>query len=1031
MKRFILSIILFLGFISATWSRGGHLEYAITKDSLLVVKTFMIRDCRGTALNSNSITLFYQIGNATSFNKCGSGNKKVGVRKKITDITFLCQGAKAPCSPQNTYGTGNGFELHEFWDTFSLKQGPFKVLLDSSSCQEVKFIAAICCRNSGITNHSTAGTEMHIPLTIYFGNLRKTLSWMNQSPKYPLNIPSKFDYFVTQEVPLSASDEEGDVLRYSFDKCYNSATAQVNYTTGTLQPFPANCNGSSAACNANPNLQLPNGVFLDSNSGRMVFYSQNVQQTVNFAVTVREYKADTNGNLVLVSRQLKEYYWFIGDQQSANLSPEIKSLDAYDAFVGDTLVAEFNVNDRFSGSITKTDTIDVQYTSSDTRIQVTVLNPKSKNKKVQIKFVPTAADFKNERLFVNLYATDRYCPNLTGAFKRISIKVKKKAQVGVTVSENHCESLNLKATVDTSLIKGNLSLQWLVQDSATKVVYKYNSNPLNSPQLPKGKKYLQLVLSHPDYSFPEWKDTFVFAKAAEIKYYKSSNLCSGDSLTLGINSKNMKGLAMVKYTLKGETIQHPQKFKPQDSAFRMYFEALDSSGCTARDSQDFTVVPLPQPKFKEALSVCGNQAEIKLTDLPIDGSYQYQFTCSAPNTIQNSVFKFNDVFLDGKSFPIIRVKTTDTFQCSAVDSFQLKVYDHPKFSSVSKEICQNETYISLDELINGKLHPIIHEFQIIEIPAGNPSPPSQGWLVKNSQGTLLNVGPKREEQFAGRYRILVSANAQTSQCNYTDTLSITVVNEPKFQFTEGFFLCQNQPYDLLKEVKLDGKSAQNGIFRLTRFDNQVNPVVLGTQLIDQRIMPKTARAGLWEAQYIGPSNGCSDTSDVSFRIFQTPESRFNMNNDSVLTTESPKIDIINNSSIEENSTLTFLWNPGTGNPADNSTDRNFQFTYPAISAEYLISLISSSIMGCNDTAIQRIRVVEQNGLEDFMKQSPYAYYKLSFYNTSGQLVDQQTIDKETIWHTKVPGLYIAVVEGSHDGQNFEIQFKGKVVIQPQ
>jgi hypothetical protein len=258
-----------------------------------------------------------------------------------------------------------------------------------------------------------------------------------------------------------------------------------------------------------------------------------------------------------------------------------------------------------------------------------------------------------------------------------------------------------------------------------------------------------------------------------------------------------------------------------------------------------------------------------------------------------------------------------------------------------------------------------------------------------------------------------------------------VVNEPKFQFTEGFFLCQNQPYDLLKEVKLDGKSAQNGIFRLTRFDNQVNPVVLGTQLIDQRIMPKTAHAGLWEAQYIGPSNGCSDTSDVSFRIFQTPESRFNMNNDSVLTTESPKIDIINNSSIEENSTLTFLWNPGTGNPADNSTDRNFQFTYPAISAEYLISLISSSIMGCNDTAIQRIRVVEQNGLKDLIKQSSFSYFKLSLYNLSGQLIDQQTIDKETIWHTKVPGLYIAVVEGSHDGQNFEIQFKGKVVIQPQ
>jgi hypothetical protein len=93
--------------------------------------------------------------------------------------------------------------------------------------------------------------------------------------------------------------------------------------------------------------------------------------------------------------------------------------------------------------------------------------------------------------------------------------------------------------------------------------------------------------------------------------------------------------------------------------------------------------------------------------------------------------------------------------------------------------------------------------------------------------------------------------------------------------------------------------------------------------------------------------------------------------------------------------------------------------------------VSSSVMGCKDTAMQRIQVVEKNGLEDFMKQSPYAYYKLSFYNTSGQLVDQQKIDKHSKIHTEVPGLYFVVLEGSYDGQNYQFLHKGKVVIQPQ
>ena len=52
MKKAILSSILFLGSFNSVWCRGGHLEYSITKDSLLVVKTFMIRDCRGTALET-------------------------------------------------------------------------------------------------------------------------------------------------------------------------------------------------------------------------------------------------------------------------------------------------------------------------------------------------------------------------------------------------------------------------------------------------------------------------------------------------------------------------------------------------------------------------------------------------------------------------------------------------------------------------------------------------------------------------------------------------------------------------------------------------------------------------------------------------------------------------------------------------------------------------------------------------------------------------------------------------------------------
>jgi gliding motility-associated-like protein len=87
---------------------GGDMSYKCLGNGKYKITAKIYRDCRGVSFNSPEFGVF---AGTNGGNGCGSSNLSIS-RTGIKDVTPRCTTASSPCSPQNTYGTGEGIEEH-------------------------------------------------------------------------------------------------------------------------------------------------------------------------------------------------------------------------------------------------------------------------------------------------------------------------------------------------------------------------------------------------------------------------------------------------------------------------------------------------------------------------------------------------------------------------------------------------------------------------------------------------------------------------------------------------------------------------------------------------------------------------------------------------------------------------------------------------------------------------------------------------------------------------------------------------------
>ena len=218
-------------------------------------------------------------------------------------------------------------------------------------------------------------------------------------------------------------------------------------------------------------------------------------------------------------------------------------------------------------------------------------------------------------------------------------------------------------------------------------------------------------------------------------------------------------------------------------------------------------------------------------------------------------------------------------------------------------------------------------------------------------------------------------------------------------------------------AKVGGKNVTDGVVKLTAYNNSnMNATFYNTSLVNGHYLPKNAAEGRWKYSYTGPLTGCRDTAINELRILSTPDAVFSLSTDTLIDVETPTITATNNSTISDNTTLNFEWNPGTGIGTDKKTTTNFNFTYPKIEKVYPLTLIATSALnGCQDTMSKNIAIKKNVSTQSLQLMGGHFNDKLQvvgiaskiieirWFNTNGQMV---AVDKQNNGISLRNGIYL-------------------------
>ena len=94
----------------ASHMMGGDMSYQCLGNGKYKITAKIYRDCRGISFSGPSFGVF---AGTNGGNGCGSSGLSIS-RTGIKDVTPRCSTASSPCSPQNTWGTGEGIEEHTY-----------------------------------------------------------------------------------------------------------------------------------------------------------------------------------------------------------------------------------------------------------------------------------------------------------------------------------------------------------------------------------------------------------------------------------------------------------------------------------------------------------------------------------------------------------------------------------------------------------------------------------------------------------------------------------------------------------------------------------------------------------------------------------------------------------------------------------------------------------------------------------------------------------------------------------------------------
>ena len=1057
------AILILLGLFylnAANGQLGGQITASLISSTKVVVKAEIYRDCRGVPYSKTSFSYGCFLWKSSTNTTCTTKALTIPYLK-FKDITYVEKGAKAPCS-LGASGS-NGIELDYFIDTIDLSTSGIAALISSTGCTNLSFYIDKCCRPSFLAN-GAGGTNFYLQTTIYLSNLNRCKKKTNVSPSilfYPHTAMTDLEKHAYTPAPVDSI--ENDKITCNLNNPLESGPNKMVKLTSPYTanaPIPTMCTPTgNGFCAPNMTTDPVKGFSFDTLTGRMVYFL-NITNTIgtgngftNSAMLFNEYREDTAKNWVLIGQTMREFMFNVYNVGGYNNPPNIETTAELSATAGRSFYKEIKVTDNIkTGYQTAADTVLVSAVSGCKGLSMYVKNPKDREKIVVISGTPDTTYCSKTPYRMSILANDQYKSYVALASAQIMVRVKPLGSYTASVKMGNCNRavLNFKAGKE---VTGTVNVIWTVKDSVTGKVEYIGTGTLttfadSSKTLNKGVKIITLSVTGSDFGFDVTTLKINANYEATFTLSGSTSYCKGSAVNFTAIPVTMKKIKSVQYAVGSNYayLDTLNKFTSLsvDSAFTLFATAKDVLGCTSTVATNIVLKTLPEKQFKSGVKICQNEAQFDMLVLCSLKTNEYVQLSSKEGYISFGQY-FDATLIPNTQFAnnsvvskTVFYKVTDGNNCERNDSVSVKIYRLPQMAVDSIQLCQNTLSLNLDKQIktpsSSNLSKYTYQWKVVS----NPATVSTSGLLKSSTDTVkryFNYGNSASTNFEGRYTFQLTLIDTVTHCVNTDILAVNIVNEPIITFTPNLTFCAYKSnIDLFADVKVGGKNVTDGVVKLTAYNNSnMNATFYNTALVNGHYLPKNAAEGRWKYSFTGPLTGCRDTAINELRILSTPDAVFSLSTDTLIDVETPTITATNNSTISDNTTLNFEWNPGTGIPADKATTTNFNFTYPKVEKLNPLTLIATSaVNGCKDTMSKNIAIKKNVSTQSLQFMGGHFNDKLQvegiaskiieirWFNTNGQLI---AVDKQNNGISLRNGIYLYEIVLENNTKNNVVRGK--------
>jgi|GEM_PF-2768070 len=418
----LLCIFVFLAqtiAVQATHVMGSDITYVNTGGQNYKITVKIYRDCRGISLSTTNATI-------STNNGCSSGVTLTLTSVGVKNISSYCAGTTAPCTPSNTNATGKGIEEHTFEGTVDLSRNPYRNWA-SSGCCEVYFSWDLCCRNGAITT-GQASRRFYTYSMLNICNIDSFASKANSSPL----ITSTPVAFICCNQPYYFNNGckdtvEYDSLGYSLElPLGTSRTNTLAYTSPLTAKIPMTpfCPTAVVTCTPKPGLTTPEGFYLDSLTGDVIFTPSSCSEVGVIVVQATEYRRTASGTLLVVG-VIRRDMQLIVESCPINKTPVISGPTDTSICLGQSICYDIVTTDA------NNDTLTLTWNKGIPKATFTIKNPSSANKTGEFCWKPDSNVTPNRDYYFSANVADNYCPIKATSSRSFKVRVTNKPDITI------------------------------------------------------------------------------------------------------------------------------------------------------------------------------------------------------------------------------------------------------------------------------------------------------------------------------------------------------------------------------------------------------------------------------------------------------------------------------------------------------------------------------------------------------------------------------------------------------------------------